>query len=365
MLVDRDGELDFLDDDDLLLLARGAVALVLLVEELAVVLDFADGRDGVGRDLDEVEGALAGHLEGFERGHDAELLAVLVNDADFAGADAFVGADEGLCGTFIDRWNSRPPQRARRRSPCMGYGDGLPWTRSRGSGTIRRTVEYNIGREQYPFPSPVFAQNIQNTGVMLVSNVVETRKIFNRLELRYTGEGTFAGGAGLAALAGLGVRVDDEDCQGEQMKRRILLVDDEVAVLLTMKAVLEISGFDVDTAASAREGKSRLKTRVYDMVITDMRMESDEAGREVIVAARTAAYHPAVALLTAFPLEEEDALNMGADKMLVKATHTRVLLQQLDKLFESHEAKLKKLESAGAGGGACGGVCGWNGGGGC
>ncbi len=131
------------------------------------------------------------------------------------------------------------------------------------------------------------------------------------------------------------------------MKRRILLVDDEVAVLLTMKAVLEISGFDVDTAASAREGKSRLKTRTYDMVITDMRMESDEAGREVIVAARTAPYHPAVALLTAFPLEEEDALNMGADKMLVKATHTRVLLQQLDKLMESHAAKLKKLESQG------------------
>ena len=28
------------------------------------------------------------------------------------------------------------------------------------------------------------------------------------------------------------------------MKRKILLVDDEVAVLLTLKAVLEISGFD-------------------------------------------------------------------------------------------------------------------------
>ena len=62
------------------------------------------------------------------------------------------------------------------------------------------------------------------------------------------------------------------------MKRRILLVDDEVAVLLTLKAVLEISGFDVDTAASGREGKSKLRTHEYHMVITDMRMESDEAG---------------------------------------------------------------------------------------
>ena len=48
--------------------------------------------------------------------------------------------------------------------------------------------------------------------------------------------------------------------EGTEMKRRILLVDDEVAVLLTLKAVLEISGFEVDTAASAREGRSKLHT---------------------------------------------------------------------------------------------------------
>ena len=125
------------------------------------------------------------------------------------------------------------------------------------------------------------------------------------------------------------------------MKRRILLVDDEVAVLLTLKAVLEISGFDVDTAASAREGKHKLHTREYHMVITDMRMESEAAGAEVIAAARTASYHPAVALLTAFPLAEDDWQAMGADKMLVKPMHTRVLLQQIEKLLESHEAKLK------------------------
>ena len=76
------------------------------------------------------------------------------------------------------------------------------------------------------------------------------------------------------------------------MRRRILLVDDEVAVLLTLKAVLEISGFDVDTAASAREGVSKLHTREYQMLITDMRMEHDVAGVEVIKAARAAAVSP-------------------------------------------------------------------------
>jgi len=123
------------------------------------------------------------------------------------------------------------------------------------------------------------------------------------------------------------------------MKRRILLVDDEVAVLLTLKAVLEISGFDVDTAASAREGKSKLRQREYSMVITDMRMERESSGAEVIAAARAAAYKPAIALLTAFPVTEEGWEEGGADKMLVKPMQTRVLLQQIEKLFASHEAK--------------------------
>jgi DNA-binding response OmpR family regulator len=127
------------------------------------------------------------------------------------------------------------------------------------------------------------------------------------------------------------------------MRRRILLVDDEVAVLLTLKAVLEISGFDVDTAASGREGVSKLHTREYQMLITDMRMEHDVAGVEVIKAARAAAYHPAVALLTAFPLAEEDWQEMGADQLLVKPMHTRILLQQIEDLIASHEQKLAQL----------------------
>src|ERR1700722_19379288 len=139
--------------------------------------------------------------------------------------------------------------------------------------------------------------------------------------------------------------VGSEALERNHMKRRILLVDDEVAVLLTLKAVLEISGFDVDTAASAREGVSRLHTREYQMLITDMRMESDAAGIEVIRAARNASYHPAVALLTAFPVAEEDWQEMGADQLLVKPMHTQILLKQIEDLIHSHEAKLAKLAS--------------------
>jgi len=126
------------------------------------------------------------------------------------------------------------------------------------------------------------------------------------------------------------------------MKRRVLLVDDEVAVLLTLKAVLEINGFDVETAASGREGRLKVRSHEYDMIITDLRMESDQAGAEVISAARSAAYQPAIALITAFPLADEDWQEMGADHMLVKPMHTRRLLEQIDQLLESHTRRLAR-----------------------
>lgn len=130
------------------------------------------------------------------------------------------------------------------------------------------------------------------------------------------------------------------------MKRRVLLVDDEIAVLLTLKAVLEINGFDVDTAASAREGRSKVRNHEYHMIITDMKMESDKAGAEVVAAARTAPYRPAVALLTAFPVADEDWQEMGADHMLVKPMHTRILLEQINRLMDAHTRKLEQVEAA-------------------
>ena len=70
------------------------------------------------------------------------------------------------------------------------------------------------------------------------------------------------------------------------MKRKILLVDDDATVLLTLKAVLELNQFDVQTASSAAEGIEKLISGEYDMVITDSRMETDDAGFHVIRAAR-------------------------------------------------------------------------------
>lgn len=129
------------------------------------------------------------------------------------------------------------------------------------------------------------------------------------------------------------------------MKRRILLVDDEPAILLTLKALLEIHGFDVETATSAKDAKSKLRSSNFVMVITDMRMENDEAGLEVVRAAKKAPYEPAVALLTAFPLTDDGWRDDGADEMLVKPMNSNVLIQQLEALLVAHEDRKRPVKS--------------------
>ena len=121
------------------------------------------------------------------------------------------------------------------------------------------------------------------------------------------------------------------------MKRRILLVDDELAILLTLKAVLEIHGFDVETAASGREAVSKLKASSYHRVITDMKMEHERAGYDVIRSAKKTDYNPAVAILTAYPLLGSDWKNEGAQSMLVKPMNTDDLLRQIEALLIQHE----------------------------
>lgn len=131
------------------------------------------------------------------------------------------------------------------------------------------------------------------------------------------------------------------------MKRRILLVDDELAILLTLKAILEINGFDVKTAASAKEAIATLKAEEFQMVITDMRMESERAGYDVVRAAKKQKYDPAIALLTAYPMLGSDWQDNGADSMMVKPMNTSDLLRQIEVLLINHEdAKQRKNKEA-------------------
>jgi len=133
------------------------------------------------------------------------------------------------------------------------------------------------------------------------------------------------------------------------MKRRILLVDDELAILLTLRAILEMNGFEVETASTGAEAIAKLQNgSQYHMVITDLKMESETAGQEVIRAAKRLEHRPAVAVLTAFPALGDGWHAEAADSMLVKPMNTGDLLRQIEVLLIQHEDAKQKLQRAAA-----------------
>src|ERR1700683_3469788 len=81
---------------------------------------------------------------------------------------------------------------------------------------------------------------------------------------------------------------------------RVLLVDDDPTARLTLKTVLEAGGYNVDAAASAAEAVGKLDEGEYELVLSDLQMESPEAGLKVIAHARMMNYKPATALITTY-----------------------------------------------------------------
>jgi DNA-binding response OmpR family regulator len=127
------------------------------------------------------------------------------------------------------------------------------------------------------------------------------------------------------------------------MKRRILVVDDEQSILLTLKALLEIYGFEVETALSAKQAIAKLRTASrYHMVVTDIKMEHDRAGYEVIREARNTKYRPPVAVLTAFPLLCHDWKEAGAHCLIVKPMNPGDLMRQIEAITGSDEGDKQK-----------------------
>ncbi len=120
------------------------------------------------------------------------------------------------------------------------------------------------------------------------------------------------------------------------MKQRILLVDDDAAVRLTIKAVLELHGFEVDTAESSAQAIQNLQAARYELVITDVRMETDDAGRKVVDEAERQSYHPAIAILSALPLDQTQS---GTRAVLVKPVGTQALVDRVKRLLAEHNQR--------------------------
>src|SRR5258708_15913999 len=78
----------------------------------------------------------------------------------------------------------------------------------------------------------------------------------------------------------------------------VLLVDDDPASRLTLQTLLRAGGSGVDTAATAAEAMNKMDAKEYSLVLSDLHMESPEAGLRVMAHARMMDYRPATALVS-------------------------------------------------------------------
>jgi DNA-binding NtrC family response regulator len=118
------------------------------------------------------------------------------------------------------------------------------------------------------------------------------------------------------------------------MSPRVLVVDDESSILITFRAILERDGFEVETAGSAQQATQKLEAAIFQLVISDLRMETDQAGCEVIRTAKAQAYGPVAVLLTAYPPPETEWKSWGADALFEKPVNITAMAGRLKVLVE-------------------------------
>ena len=108
---------------------------------------------------------------------------------------------------------------------------------------------------------------------------------------------------------------------------RVLVVDDDPASRLTLQTLLQAGGYCVDSAASAAEAVGKLDERQYELVLSDLGMESPYAGYRVLAHARGLDYRPATALVTTHKSHE------AGDMALIETEDVPELLTQVADLI--------------------------------
>ena len=131
------------------------------------------------------------------------------------------------------------------------------------------------------------------------------------------------------------------------MRLTALLVDDEASILITLRAILEGRGFEVHEASSAKIAKEKIAgASDFDLVITDMRMESDTAGYEVVSAANRVPRPPVTIIISAYSNLSRDWKEGSADAAFAKPTNIPELLNTIDTLLERRQTRLAAAAQA-------------------
>ena len=103
------------------------------------------------------------------------------------------------------------------------------------------------------------------------------------------------------------------------MKKRLLVIDDEIPILEALKTILEAMGFEVFAYSDAEEGERAALAGVFDLILIDMKMPVKN-GAEVTKSVMNKNPDSNIMIITAFPGDPlvREALDAGAKAVLKK-----------------------------------------------
>ena len=114
---------------------------------------------------------------------------------------------------------------------------------------------------------------------------------------------------------------------------RMLFVDDEPSIRLTLPAILRMHGHSVEVAASVSEALAAIQSRKFDVLISDLNIGNPGDGFTVVSAMRRTQPECVTLILTGYPGFESalQAIRSQVDDYLVKPTHVERLVQTIER----------------------------------
>lgn len=106
------------------------------------------------------------------------------------------------------------------------------------------------------------------------------------------------------------------------MNKKILIVEDETALLYALSAALNVEGFETVTATNGKEGLAELKKQIPNLVVLDLRLPEIDGFRvlEEIKKDKNTKNIPVVIVTNLGEKETEDkCLKLGAADFITKA----------------------------------------------
>ena len=115
-------------------------------------------------------------------------------------------------------------------------------------------------------------------------------------------------------------------------KRKILAVDDEPNILLSLEYILEAEGYEVHTATDGEEALEKARKVLPDLILLDVampRMDGYEVCRLLRSSADLAAIKVVMLTAKGQPLEKRKGLELGADEYVTKPFGAQDLLDRI------------------------------------